>query len=308
MRIARSISPCRRNSEPSAKCRSIVCGSTLTTSMNDSMALSGCSFSRKLRPRKYESGSARDSRSRCLMSMRAAIQPSAKNTAGIGSSHHRSKSMGRGQRSAAGGPVPARSWRVKPGPDAGAVPGAAPAANTVSALLPARWSRRIRLSCRFRRDARSAPASSPAATPAANAMNTTKTSGACQLASWKNLSVDRFGVLQREEQERQEDGGPDDPADDLHPAIMPPGMRGRYRRRSPRRPRRRMKRGAGLRGAVPTGRRPAGRPRVRCYCCFSSRKSTRSRNSLPALKCGTNFCGTCTFSPDLGLRPVRGGR
>ena len=41
---------------------------------------------------------------------------------------------------------------------------------------------------------------------------------------------------------------------------------------------------------------------------FSSLKSTRSRNSLPALKCGTCFSGTCTRSPDLGLRPVRGGR
>ena len=37
-------------------------------------------------------------------------------------------------------------------------------------------------------------------------------------------------------------------------------------------------------------------------------ESTRSRSSLPALKCGTYFSGTCTFSPDLGLRPVRGGR
>ena len=82
MRVARSISPCRRNRLPSAKCRSIVCGSTLTTSMNDSMALSGCSFSRKLSPRKYDSGSARDSRSRCLMSIRAAIQPSPKNSGG----------------------------------------------------------------------------------------------------------------------------------------------------------------------------------------------------------------------------------
>ena len=35
---------------------------------------------------------------------------------------------------------------------------------------------------------------------------------------------------------------------------------------------------------------------------------TRSRNSLPALKCGTYFSETCTFSPDLGLRPTRGGR
>ena len=39
-----------------------------------------------------------------------------------------------------------------------------------------------------------------------------------------------------------------------------------------------------------------------------NRASTRSRNSLPALKCGTYFSGTCTFSPDFGLRPTRGGR
>src|ERR1700682_2208508 len=71
----------------------MVCGSTLTTSMNDSMALSGCSLSRKLSPRKYESGNARDSRNRCLMSMRAAIHPMAKNSAGMGSSHQSSKSM-----------------------------------------------------------------------------------------------------------------------------------------------------------------------------------------------------------------------
>src|ERR1700674_2179467 len=61
--------------------------------MNDSMALSGCSLSRKFRPRKYESGNARDSRKRCLMSMRAAIHPMAKNSAGMGSSHQSSKSM-----------------------------------------------------------------------------------------------------------------------------------------------------------------------------------------------------------------------
>ncbi len=30
-------------------------------------------------------------------------------------------------------------------------------------------------------------------------------------------------------------------------------------------------------------------------------KSTRSRSSLPALKCGTCFSGTCTFSPDFGI-------
>jgi hypothetical protein len=46
-------------------------------------------------------------------------------------------------------------------------------------------------------------------------------------------------------------------------------------------------------------------------CCLSFAKgylSTRSRNSLPALKWGTNFSGTGTSFPDFGLRPVRGGR
>src|SRR5690606_25457722 len=36
--------------------------------------------------------------------------------------------------------------------------------------------------------------------------------------------------------------------------------------------------------------------------------STRSRNCLPGLKCGTRFSGTITLSPDFGLRPMRGGR
>ena len=36
--------------------------------------------------------------------------------------------------------------------------------------------------------------------------------------------------------------------------------------------------------------------------------STRSRSSLPALKCGTYFSGTLTLSPDFGFLPVRGGR
>ncbi len=36
--------------------------------------------------------------------------------------------------------------------------------------------------------------------------------------------------------------------------------------------------------------------------------STRSRSSLPRMKCGTHFSGTGTFSPVFGLRPVRAGR
>lgn len=35
---------------------------------------------------------------------------------------------------------------------------------------------------------------------------------------------------------------------------------------------------------------------------------TRSRNSFPALKCGTYLAGIITVAPDFGLRPLRGGR
>src|SRR5947207_1431948 len=92
MRIARSVSPRRRNRLPSAKCSSTVCGSTLTTSMKASIALSGCSLSRKLRPLKYERGSCRDSERSCLISMRAASQPSPKNRANP-NSHQSSNSI-----------------------------------------------------------------------------------------------------------------------------------------------------------------------------------------------------------------------
>ena len=40
----------------------------------------------------------------------------------------------------------------------------------------------------------------------------------------------------------------------------------------------------------------------------SSRRLTRSRSSLPGLKCGTCLPGKATESPVLGLRPMRGGR
>src|SRR5688500_6245929 len=92
MRMARSTSPRRRNSAPRANCSSTVCGFSLATCRKDSMALSGCSFSRKLRPRKYEEGSARDSESSDFRSMRAATHPMPKNT-GRASSHQNSNSM-----------------------------------------------------------------------------------------------------------------------------------------------------------------------------------------------------------------------
>src|SRR5690349_9389135 len=97
MRIARSVSPRRRNRLPRAKCSSTVSGSTLTTSMNASIALSGCSLSRKLRPLKYERGRCRDSDRSCLMSTRAASQPRPKKRANP-NSHQSSKSMARSGR------------------------------------------------------------------------------------------------------------------------------------------------------------------------------------------------------------------
>ena len=54
--------------------------------------LSGCSLSRKFRPLKYDRGNARDSETRCLMSMRAASQPSAKKS-GNASNHQYSISI-----------------------------------------------------------------------------------------------------------------------------------------------------------------------------------------------------------------------
>src|SRR5687767_12035244 len=92
MRIARSTSPRRRKRLPRANCNSTVCGFSLATCRNDSIALSGCSFNRKLSPRKYEEGMARDSESSDLMSTRAAIHPMPKNT-GSASSHQNSNSM-----------------------------------------------------------------------------------------------------------------------------------------------------------------------------------------------------------------------
>src|SRR3546814_4273714 len=55
------------------------------------MARSGSSFNKKLSPLKYEFGRERVSESICLMSTRAAIQPSANNR-GTNISHHGSKS------------------------------------------------------------------------------------------------------------------------------------------------------------------------------------------------------------------------
>src|SRR4051812_10964947 len=92
MRTARSTSPRRRKRLPSANCSSTVCGFSLATCRNDSIALSGCSFSRKFKPRKYDDGSARDSDSSDFRSTRAAIQPMPKKT-GRARSHQNSNSM-----------------------------------------------------------------------------------------------------------------------------------------------------------------------------------------------------------------------
>src|SRR5260221_4431222 len=94
MRMARSTSPRRRKRLPSANCSSTVCGFSFAACRNDSIALSGCSFRRKLRPRKYDEGIARDSESSDFKSTRAVTQPRPKNT-GKASSHQNSNSMGR---------------------------------------------------------------------------------------------------------------------------------------------------------------------------------------------------------------------
>src|SRR5258706_3676431 len=97
MRIARSTSPRRRKRLPSANCSSTVCGFSLATWRNDSIALSGCSFSRKLSPRKYDDGIARDSESSDFKSTRAAIHPMPKKI-GRARSHQNSNSMDVGRR------------------------------------------------------------------------------------------------------------------------------------------------------------------------------------------------------------------
>jgi len=55
-RMARSISPRRRNRLPSAKCNSVVSESSLATSTKASIAWSGSSLSRKFKPLKYDLG------------------------------------------------------------------------------------------------------------------------------------------------------------------------------------------------------------------------------------------------------------
>jgi len=45
-----------------------------------------------------------------------------------------------------------------------------------------------------------------------------------------------------------------------------------------------------------------------CGSVFVAPAFTRSRNSLPGLKCGTYLPGSATDSPVFGLRPMRGGR
>src|SRR6188768_3404559 len=92
MRIARSTSPLRRKRLPSANCSSTVCGFSLATWRNDSIALSGWSFSMKFRPRKYELGSARDSDRSDFRSTLAATHPMPKKT-GRARSHQNSNSM-----------------------------------------------------------------------------------------------------------------------------------------------------------------------------------------------------------------------
>ncbi len=165
MRMARSTSPRRRKRLPSANCSSTVCGFSLATCRNDSIALSGCSFSRKFRPRKYDEGSARDSESSDFRSTRAATQPMPKNT-GRASSHQNSKSMGLAPALRSGRPrraAPSRAPRV--------VRGARRAARRTCAAARSRAGWRITVGTH---------ASSPIKSPATNATSSTNTSGASQ--------------------------------------------------------------------------------------------------------------------------------
>src|SRR5690242_875627 len=206
MRIARSVSPCLRKSEPSAKWRSIVCGSTLTTSMNDSIALSGCSFSRKLRPRKYDSGSARDSCRRCLMSMRAAIQPSAKNSAGIGRSHHSSKSM---RRSEPGG------RRLEPGTRRGRRARGRPACRWqrgLRAMMLAAQPRKLPLQPHHLDGAREQAEGDPGRERKQDHEHERR----LPRIHREQAQRDGVGVLQRDEQQRDEYERDEDPAQEAH--------------------------------------------------------------------------------------------
>ena len=241
MRIARSISPWRRNRLPSAKCRSIVCGSTLTTSMNDSIALSGCSFSRKLRPRKYDSGRARDSRNRCLMSMRAAIQPSAKNSDRERQQPPELDFHGRRERASARVDRMPRPRRPSP------------------ATLLLAQARAVGACSRAVRSNTGEQTRDDAGGKGQQKQNDQRRLPGKPVVETQRHQV---GILQRQQQQRRE-----------------------YRDAN-----------------RPAGERHQGRPPRSAIQFFL--KSTRSRNSLPALKCGTCFSGTCTFSPDLGLRPI----
>src|SRR4029078_9364325 len=57
---------------------------------------------------------------------------------------------------------------------------------------------------------------------------------------------------------------------------------------------------------------PASTLATKGQACAVARLSTiaftRSRNSLPGLKCGTCLPGSATAEPVFGLRPMRGGR
>ena len=171
MRIARSTSPRRRKRLPSANCSSTVCGFSLATCRNDSIALSGCSFRRKLRPRKYDEGICRDSDSRLFRSTRAATQPMPKKT-GRARSHQNSNSMGVRGRSGAG------DRRLGCGRAATAGDGDAAATDLRSFPISRRWRTTV-----------GSHASSPITTPATKATSTTKTSGACHDCSGKPCRV-----------------------------------------------------------------------------------------------------------------------
>jgi len=88
--------------------------------------------------------------------------------------------------------------------------------------------------------------------------------------------ADRIGVLQREQEQRQEQDNAQDPGQDAHGSLQKKQTASKRCRLL----------SLAVRALV----------RIHAFTQF-----------LAALKCGTNFSGTWTLSPDFGFLPVRGG-
>ncbi len=109
--------------------------------------------------------------------------------------------------------IPSSAAR-SPVPTRGRCP--APAPCGVGATTALRCSRRSRFSWRFSRATLIAPARRPSATPVANAISTTKTSGASQLQRLKKRSVTGSAFCSERNSSDDEDDRDDDPANKTH--------------------------------------------------------------------------------------------